>query len=108
MRGSFLEKLAANGIKGVLCNEEFEGFAVESQDMALDSGALGGGEANIDEPHGFFRRAARRSGNSRRADAEVRATACADTFGHFPRDLFAHRTMFRQGYFRHTDQAGLR
>src|ERR1035441_9409184 len=96
-RASFLEKLAPDCIECVLRNEELEGFAVESQDMALDGGAFGGGEADINKTHGFVRRAARWPGNSRCADAETCATASADSFGHFASDLLAHCAMVRQG-----------
>ena len=59
--------------------------------VVLDSGGVG--ERDVNQSHGFFRRAAAGSGDAGDADAEGRAGAPANAGGQRLRDLRADRAL---------------
>src|SRR5580704_1481091 len=98
--------VAAHRIERGLRRELANAFAIAGKTISAFAGAVFVGEADVDEAHRFFRRAAAGTSDAGDADAESRASAFADTVGEGERDFGTDRAFRFEQTLRNADEAG--
>src|SRR5580704_2611532 len=106
-RGGGKKRIAAHGVERGLRSELANTFTIAGKAISAVAGSVRGGEADVHQAHGLFRRTAAGTGDAGDADAESRAGPFADAVGEGERNFGADGAFRFDQTLRNADESGL-